>query len=99
MMFTGTTITAAMMVSRIAAKSSRADGLAAALGMGAGGLIFATLALMGLVAVLLQVEQLYIALRVLGDAVDGIELRAWSGPLTLVALVGFVAVLSRRPRT
>ena len=40
-----------------------------------------------------------VALRVLGDAVDGLELRAWSGPLTLVALVGFVAVLSRRPRT
>lgn len=55
-----------VLVSRIAAKSSRTDGLAAALGMGAGGLIFATLALMGLVAVLLQVEQLYIALRVLG---------------------------------
>lgn len=55
-----------VLVSRIAAKSSRIDGLAAALGMGVGGTIFATLALFGLTALLHQVEWLSLALRVLG---------------------------------
>lgn len=55
-----------VLVSRIAVKLSRMDGLAAALGMGIGGAIFATLALLGLVAILLQVEWLYLSLRVLG---------------------------------
>ncbi|KPQ20876.1 MAG: putative threonine efflux protein [Halomonas sp. HL-93] len=55
-----------VLVSQIAVKSSRLDGVAAAVGMGLGGAIFATLALFGLVTVLLQIEWLYIALRILG---------------------------------
>ena len=55
-----------VLISRISLKSSRLDGMAAALGMGVGGAIFATLALFGLVTILLQVAWLYLALRILG---------------------------------
>jgi len=69
-----------ILVSRIAVKSSRRDGLAAALGMGIGGAIFATLALLGLVTILLQVEWLYLALRVLGGVyLIYLGIRVWRG--------------------
>lgn len=55
-----------VLVSRIAISRSRKAGLAAALGMGTGSVIFATLALFGLSALLMKVEWLYIALRVAG---------------------------------
>ncbi|NLR98560.1 LysE family transporter [Rhizobium sp. P38BS-XIX] len=55
-----------VLVSRIAVSRSRKAGLAAALGMGTGSVIFATLALFGLSALLMKVEWLYIALRVAG---------------------------------
>ncbi|AHG47682.1 threonine transporter [Rhizobium leguminosarum bv. trifolii CB782] len=57
-----------VVVSRIAISRSRLDGLAAALGMGAGGVIFAVLALAGLTALLSQFEWLYILLKVAGGA-------------------------------
>lgn len=57
-----------VVVVRAAAASSRRDGLAAALGMGCGGLIFAGLALAGLQALLLQVEWLYLVLKLAGGA-------------------------------
>jgi len=69
-----------VLVSRISVKSSRADGLAAALGMGIGGAIFATLALLGLVTILLQVETLYLALRILGGLyLIYLGIRIWRG--------------------
>ena len=69
-----------VLVSRIAVKSSRADGLAAALGMGVGGAIFAILALLGLVTILLQVEWLYLTLRVLGGLyLVYLGFRIWQG--------------------
>lgn len=55
-----------VLVSRVAVTQSRARGLAAALGMGLGGALFATLALLGLVALLLQVEALALLIRVAG---------------------------------
>ncbi|MBB4955744.1 threonine/homoserine/homoserine lactone efflux protein [Agrobacterium vitis] len=55
-----------VLVSRIAITSSRIDGLAAALGMGLGGALFGTLALAGLTALLLQVEWLYMTLKLIG---------------------------------
>jgi threonine/homoserine/homoserine lactone efflux protein len=55
-------------VARIAVSRSRADGLAAALGMGVGALFFATVALAGLQVVLTAVPSLYVALKVLGGA-------------------------------
>jgi hypothetical protein len=55
-----------VMVARVAVASSRIRALATALGMGAGGAIFGTAALLGLQSVLLAVPALYAALRVLG---------------------------------
>lgn len=57
-----------VVVSRIAISRSRLDGLAAAFGMGAGGVVFAVLALAGLTALLSQFEWLYILLKVAGGA-------------------------------
>ncbi|NML47444.1 LysE family transporter [Ramlibacter sp. G-1-2-2] len=55
-----------VMVARVAVFSSRAEGLGAALGMGLGGLLFASAALAGLQAVLLAVPTLYLVLKVCG---------------------------------
>jgi threonine/homoserine/homoserine lactone efflux protein len=55
-----------LMVAREAVAQSRANGLAAAVGMGLGGTIFALAALAGLQAVLLAVPVLYSTLKVLG---------------------------------
>jgi threonine/homoserine/homoserine lactone efflux protein len=55
-----------VMVARTAVSSSRIDGLGAALGMGAGGLVFASAALLGLQGVLLAVPSLYVFLKVAG---------------------------------
>ena len=57
-----------LMVARTSAARSRADGLAAALGMGIGGVLFAVLALAGVHVVLSTVPLLYGALKVLGGA-------------------------------
>jgi threonine/homoserine/homoserine lactone efflux protein len=54
------------MIARTAVASSRANGIAAAVGMGAGGGLFALAALLGLQAVLLAVPSLYVALKVAG---------------------------------
>jgi len=55
-----------VLVSRIAVTGSRRDGIAAAFGMGLGGAVFATLALLGLIAVLQQIEWLFVILKVCG---------------------------------
>ena len=55
-----------LLVSRIALSRSRADGVAAALGMGIGAVAFAGLALAGVNALLMQVGWLYAGLKVLG---------------------------------
>lgn len=55
-----------VLVSRIAVSRSRKAGLAAAFGMGTGSVIFATLALFGLSALLMKVEWLYLGLKVAG---------------------------------
>ena len=55
-----------VMVARTAVSASRAEGLAAALGMGVGGVVFAVLALLGLQGVLLAVPSLYLVLKVAG---------------------------------
>ncbi|MBX4898732.1 LysE family translocator [Rhizobium bangladeshense] len=53
-------------VTRTAIALSRRDGLAAAFGMGVGGVIYGGLGLFGLQAILAQAEFLYMALKVLG---------------------------------
>lgn len=55
-----------VLVSRIALTTSRAHGLASALGMGVGGLLFASLAVLGLTALLMQFEWLYFAFKIVG---------------------------------
>ncbi|MGQ9365513.1 LysE family transporter [Azospirillum sp. ST 5-10] len=80
-----------VLVARTAAAESRRAGLAAALGMGAGGLVFATLALIGLHAVLVRVDWLYGAFKLAGGLyLLHLGVRLWRGagtPLT-VAPVG-----------
>ena len=57
-----------VLVARVAVSTSRANGLAAALGMGLGGVVFGCAALLGLQAVLLAVPTLYLVLKVLGGS-------------------------------
>jgi threonine/homoserine/homoserine lactone efflux protein len=76
-----------VLVSRIAMTRSRADGLAAAVGMGLGGALFGALALAGLSALLHQVEWLNLALKIAGGAyLIYIGINIWRGaakPLTI----------------
>ena len=55
-----------VLVSRISTANTRLHGLAAAVGMGLGGALFALLALAGLIALLERVEWLYLVLKVVG---------------------------------
>jgi threonine/homoserine/homoserine lactone efflux protein len=55
-----------VMVVRTAVAKSRADGLAAAFGMGVGGVIFCALALFGMRAIFAQAEWLYIGFKLAG---------------------------------
>ena len=55
-----------VLVARTAVSSSRSEGVATALGMGAGGVVFAVAALFGLQGLLLAVPSVYLALKVLG---------------------------------
>ena len=69
-----------VMVARTAVSSSRGDGLAAALGMGAGGVVFAIAALVGLQAAFLAVPALYLAVKLLGGAyLVYLGIRIWRG--------------------
>ncbi|MBX4958995.1 LysE family translocator [Rhizobium lentis] len=69
-----------VVVSRIAISRSRLDGFAAALGMGAGGVIFAVLALAGLTALLSQFQWLYVLLKIAGGAyLFYIAVNIWRG--------------------
>ena len=69
-----------VVVVRASAALSRRDGVASALGMGCGGLVFAGLALAGLQAVLMQVSWLYLVLKVAGGAyLCYLGYRIWRG--------------------
>lgn len=68
-----------VMVARTAV-ASRSDGLAAALGMGAGGLAFSIAALAGLQAAFLAVPALYLAIKAFGGAyLIYLGVRIWRG--------------------
>ena len=72
-----------VLVVRTSAALSRRDGLAAALGMGIGGLTFALLALAGLQALLMQVSWLYLILKLAGAAyLIYLGFRIWRGAAT-----------------
>lgn len=55
-----------VMVARMAVSSSRSQALAAAFGMGVGGLLFGAAALLGLQSVFHAVPSLYVTLKMLG---------------------------------
>jgi threonine/homoserine/homoserine lactone efflux protein len=78
-----------VLVARTAVALSRRNGLAAALGMGLGGMIFALLALLGLYAVLARVDWVYRALKLAGGLyLLYIALKMWRSaaqPLTFAA--------------
>jgi len=57
-----------VMVMRTALARSRADGVAAAFGMGIGGVVFCTLALLGMRAIFLQAPWFYLGFKVAGGA-------------------------------
>ncbi len=81
-----------VMVARTAVASTRANGLAAALGMGTGGGVFAVTALLGLQVLLASVPWLYLALKVGGGTyLAYLGYRIWKGaksPLTLATTDG-----------
>src|SRR5262247_884803 len=69
-----------VLVARTAIARSRADGLAAALGMGIGGVIFSVIVVLGLHAVLSNVPQLYLVLRIAGGIyLLYLGIRIWQG--------------------
>lgn len=69
-----------VMVARTAASSTRANGLCAALGMGAGGALFAIASLLGLHGLLLAVPSLYVVLKVGGGLyLACLGIRIWRG--------------------
>src|SRR3954470_5278786 len=87
-----------VMVARTSLAGTRADGVAAALGMGVGGVIFATAALLGLQAVLAAVPMLYAALKVGGGAyLMFLAYRIWCGARDPLQLDTVTSV--RRPFT
>jgi len=76
-----------VLVARTAVARSRRDGLAAALGMGIGGLFFASLALLGLQAVLARVGWLDLGLKLLGGLyLVYLGLAMWRGASAPLAL-------------
>jgi threonine/homoserine/homoserine lactone efflux protein len=69
-----------LLVSRISVVQSRAHGLAAAVGMGLGGTVFASLALLGLAALLSQIVWLDAILKLAGGAyLIWLGIRIWQG--------------------
>jgi threonine/homoserine/homoserine lactone efflux protein len=69
-----------VLVARTAIARSRSDGLAAALGMGIGGVIFSVLVVLGLHAVLSNVPRLYLVLKVAGGIyLLYLGIRIWRG--------------------
>jgi threonine/homoserine/homoserine lactone efflux protein len=77
-----------LMVARTAIARSRADGLAAAFGMGVGGVLFAVMALLGLHVVLIAVPWLYVVLKIAGGAyLIFIGVMIWRGARQPVEIV------------
>ena len=89
-----------VMVARTAMSSSRSDGVAAAVGMGAGGVLFAVAALLGLQAFLLAVPSLYLLLKILGGLyLAYLGLRIWRSAKEPLSLVGVIAERTTKLRS
>lgn len=85
-------------VARTSIAQSRTDGLAAAVGMGIGGLFLCSLALLGLHAVLAQIEWLYLTVRVLGGLyLLYLAYLLWRGALSPIVVAEGGAALPQRP--
>jgi threonine/homoserine/homoserine lactone efflux protein len=69
-----------VLVARTAIAASRSDGLAAALGMGMGGVAFGSLALLGLATLLMHAGWLYLVLKLAGGLyLIYLGIRIWRG--------------------
>lgn len=69
-----------LLVARTAVVASRMDGIAAAIGMGVGGVVFAAIALLGLHVLLANVPWLYVGLKIAGGAyLVYLGYRIWRG--------------------
>jgi threonine/homoserine/homoserine lactone efflux protein len=78
-----------LMIARTAVSSGRQAGLAAAVGMGLGGLLFAALALLGLTALFTAVPWLYAALKIGGGAyLLYLGIKIWRGAKAPLVEVG-----------
>ncbi|MEO7127484.1 MAG: LysE family translocator [Rhodoferax sp.] len=88
-----------VMVARTAVATSREDGVAAALGMGAGGMLFATAAVLGLNALLLAVPVVYLALKVAGGLyLAYLGLRIWKSAYRPLAISGMAVGTGKNTR-
>lgn len=88
-----------VMVLRTSIAHSRRDGLAAALGMGLGATLFGALALLGLTALLAQVEWLYMVLKLAGGAyLIYLAVRIWRGAREPIVIPPTAAVKSTNLR-
>jgi threonine/homoserine/homoserine lactone efflux protein len=89
-----------VMIARTAVSSSRSDGVAAALGMGGGGVLFAVAALLGLQAFLLAVPSLYLLLKVLGGLyLAYLGLRIWRSANAPLAFAGVITERTTKLRS
>lgn len=87
-----------VLVSRISVTASRTDGLMAALGMGFGGALFASLALAGVTTLLLQVGWLYLVLKICGGAyLVYLAMRIWRGAAQPLDIAGDQSGVRRSP--
>ena len=78
-----------ILVARTSIAVSRQDGLAAAVGMGVGGVVFSIIALLGLLAILAAVPLLHLVLKVLGGAyLFYLGYRIWRGAQQPLVLAG-----------
>jgi threonine/homoserine/homoserine lactone efflux protein len=85
-----------VMVARTAVSSSRSAGLAAALGMGAGGVVFAVAALLGLQGLLVAVPSLYLALKVAGGLyLAYLGVRIWGSAKQQLVATAFASSTGR----
>jgi threonine/homoserine/homoserine lactone efflux protein len=88
-----------VLVARNAIGLSRRDGLATALGMGAGGIFFGSIALAGLYTLLQTVEWLYIGMKVAGGAyLIFVASKIWRGANRPIAMQDAAIAVSSSPR-
>jgi threonine/homoserine/homoserine lactone efflux protein len=88
-----------VLVARNAIGLSRRDGLATALGMGAGGIFFGSIALAGLYTLLQAVEWLYIGLKIAGGAyLIFVAAKIWAGADRPIAMQDATSAASGSPR-